>query len=285
MVRIMSTTGANGAGNGGGGAFWGSLTHSATAVFAPVNIAVAGVGAHALARQDNSVAFQQGAVQKAGIGGHGGSGDAAFGGGQSFVAMEGRHYVDGVKAHHYPFGPDAGFATGGNEAGVGGTGSFYGVITHQTFAVYSPINIAISAAGSAATAVQTNDVAFHQGAVQIAGVGGDGGNGDTAAGGDILSHGAGALGSGAVSTGGNHAGGGGDGSAFGSLFDMDVAVYAPINIAISGVHASATALQFNDVLFDQGSIQIAGIGGDGGHGNSSFGGHLLQLLEDFHILA
>lgn len=283
MVRIVSTSGGNSAGNGGDGVFWGSLTHTATAVFAPVNIAVAGAGSHVLARQQNAVDFQQGGVQKAGLGGHGGSDNFAGGGAQSFLAMQGRHFADGVEAHHYPFGPDAGFATGGNTAGLGGVGSFYGTMIHQSFAIYSPINIAISAGGASATAIQTNDAAFHQGAVQVAGVGGAGGNGDVAQGGAIWGHGA--SGAATASTGGDHAGNGGDGFAFGSLFDMDVAVYAPINIAISGAHASAVAFQLNDVAFDQGSTQIAGVGGDAGHANSALGGHILQLLDDLHMLA
>jgi hypothetical protein len=274
MGRINSTTGGQSAGNGGDGSFWGSLTHSTTAVFTPVNIAVAGAGSHASAQQTNSVTFHQGAVQMAGIGGHGGSGNTAFGGGHAYVAMEGRHYVDGVTAHHYPFGPDGGVATGASSAGLGGAGSFYGSVTHQAVAVYSPINIAISNGGSSASAVQTNDVSFHQDAIQIAGIGGDGGNGNMSAGGGVLSH-----------SGAAHAGDGGGGYAFGSLFDMDVAVYAPINIAISGVHASATAQQVNDVLFDQGSIQIAGIGGDGGQGNASFLHQMFQFLDDSLILS
>jgi hypothetical protein len=40
------------------------------------------------------------------------------------------------------------------------------------------------------------------------------------------------------------------------------------------------------VHFDQSATQIAGIGGDGGHGNAAFGGDLaMHLLADQHLLS
>ena len=53
-----------------------------------------------------------------------------------------------------------------------------------------------------------------------------------------------------------------------------MAIYAPINIAVAGYNSTAEAHQTNNVQFDQSAIQIAGIGGDGGHGNTAFGGDL-----------
>jgi hypothetical protein len=40
------------------------------------------------------------------------------------------------------------------------------------------------------------------------------------------------------------------------------------------------------VHFDQSSVQIAGIGGDGGNGNMALGGDLAaHLLSDLHLVA
>jgi len=81
------------------------------------------------------------------------------------------------------------------------------------------------------------------------------------------------------------AGNGGNGNFSGSLVDINVAIYAPINIAIAGVNSTAEAQQTNNVQFDQGAIQIAGIGGDGGHGNAALGGDLvMHMLADAHLL-
>ena len=118
----------------------------------------------------------------------------------------------------------------------------------------------------------------------MAGVGGHGGNGNAAIGGDaglasILS----LIGSDAIATGGNSAGNGGDGHFAGSLVDLSIAIYAPINIAVAGPNSTADAHQTNNVAFDQSAIQIAGIGGDGGHGNAALGGDLaMHLLGDIH---
>jgi hypothetical protein len=178
-------------------------------------------------------------------------------------------------------------ASGDNHAGNGGDGYAYGGIVHATFAFYFPINIAVAGYNSTANAEQTNNVVFDQSAFQMAGVGGDGGNGNQAVGGtaDIFSSIFDLIGSDAIATGHNGAGNGGNGHFSGSMVDIDVAIYAPINIAIAGYNSTAEAYQSNDVHFDQATIQMAGIGGDGGHGNAAFGGDLaMQLLSDLQLL-
>jgi hypothetical protein len=141
---------------------------------------------------------------------------------------------------------------------------------------------------SSAHADQSNNVEFDQSAFQMAGVGGNGGNGNAAIGGDaggLLSL-LGLTGSDVIATGGNGAGSGGDGHFAGSLVDLSIAIYAPINIAVAGVNSTADAQQTNNVQFDQGAIQIAGIGGDGGHGNAALGGDFaMHMLADAHLLA
>ncbi len=88
-----------------------------------------------------------------------------------------------------------------------------------------------------------------QGATQIAGVGGSGGGfhvpSDT------------------VVTGSQTDGAGGGGTAVGSLVDVNVAYYEPMNIAVSA-GGSAEAQQIDHFLLDQHTVQLGGIGGDGG---------------------
>jgi hypothetical protein len=282
-------TGDNSAGNGGNGYFSGAIVHAPVAVFDPVNIAVAGFDGSADAQQSNTVQFHQGATQIAGVGGNGGSGNLAMGGGAS---------VSGTAAPFHPIwsghasdqgsiGSEA-IVSGDNHAGNGGDGSFYGSLVHTSVALYDPVNIAVAGYNSSAHADQSNNVEFDQSAFQIAGVGGNGGSGNAAIGGDaggLLSL-LGLTGSDVIATGGNGAGSGGDGHFAGSLVDLSIAIYAPINIAVAGVNSTADAQQTNNVQFDQGAIQIAGIGGDGGHGNAALGGDFaMHMLADAHLLA
>src|SRR2546429_223499 len=271
-------TGDNSAGNGGNGHFSGALVHAPVAAFDPINIAMAGFHGTADAHQSNTVQFLQGASQAAGGGGHGGNDNAASGGGGSVLAA-------GAPEHHQIY-----FhlnASGGNHAGDGGDGYFYGGIVHASFALYDPINIAVAGYNSSAHADQTNNVIFDQSAFQMAGIGGNGGNGNAAIGGDTGFHSAilGLIGSDVIATGGNSAGSGGDGHFAGSLIDLNIAIYAPINIAVAGPNSTADAHQTNNVQFDQSAVQIAGVGGDGGHGNTAFGGDFaMHLLADHHLL-
>jgi hypothetical protein len=88
-----------------------------------------------------------------------------------------------------------------------------------------------------------------------------------------------------IATGGNSAGDGGNGHFSGSLVDVNIAIYAPINIAVAAYNSTAAADQINTAHFDQSAIQIAGIGGDGGHHNLALGGDIMmQLLADPHLL-
>jgi hypothetical protein len=282
-------TGDNSAGNGGDGHFSGALVHAPVAVYDPINIAVAGFHGTADAHQSNTVQFFQGAFQAAGGGGHGGDGNAAIGGGVSFFgAGASDHSILGAgHASDHSWINSNQVASGGNHAGDGGDGYFYGSIVHTSFALYDPINIAVAGYNSSAHADQTNNVAFDQAAFQMAGIGGNGGSGNVAIGGSTGAYSSmlGLIGSDVIATGGNSAGSGGDGHFTGSLIDLNIAIYAPINIAVAGPNSTADAHQTNNVQFDQSAIQIAGIGGDGGHGNAAFGGDFaMHLLADHHLL-
>jgi hypothetical protein len=178
--------------------------------------------------------------------------------------------------------------SGDNQAGSGGDGYFYGSLVHTSVALYDPINIALAGSNSSAHADQSNNVVFDQSAFQMAGVGGNGGSGNAAIGGNAgLSSLLGLIGSDAIATGGNSAGHGGDGHFAGSMVDLNIAIFAPINIAVAaGSNSTADAHQTNNVEFDQSATQIAGIGGDGGHGNAAIGGDLaMHLLGDLHLLS
>ena len=171
--------------------------------------------------------------------------------------------------------------SGANEAGNGGNGYSYGGIIHASFILYQPINIAVAIGyGSSAHAEQTNDVHIDQSAVQIAGVGGNGGNGNVASGGNVDSSSSGAD---VIATGGNSAGNGGDGSFFGSLVNAPVVIYHPINIAIARGGGTAEATQSNTVEIDQSTVQIAGVGGNGGNGNAASGGNVTAAWRYLRI--
>jgi hypothetical protein len=280
-------TGDNSAGNGGDGTFFGAMVHAPVAIYNPVNIAVAGYNSSAHADQTNDVVFDQSAFQMAGVGGAGGNGNAAIGGDVS-VSGTGHGAIggSGLASDHGGIGSDV-IASGDNHAGNGGEGYAYGGVVHATFAFYYPVNIAVAGYNSSAHADQTNNVVFDQSAVQMAGVGGDGGNGNAATGGsaDIFSSLFELIGSDVIATGNTSAGNGGNGHFAGSMVDIDVAIYAPVNIAVAGYNSTAEAHQTNNVVFDQSTIQMAGIGGDGGHGNAAFGGDFaMHLLSDLHLL-
>jgi hypothetical protein len=267
-------------GDGGDGYFEGAMAHAPVAIFHPVNVALAGFHGAADAHQSNAVQFHQGAFQFAG-GGGGGNGDSNAASGGAGTTAPGHAAVgSSLASNQGPIGFDA-LLSGNNHAGNGGDGYFYGSLVHSSVTLYDPINIAVAGDNSTSYADQSNNVQFDQTAFQMAGVGGPGGSGDAALGGDLL----GLIGSDVIATGGNGAGTGGDGHFAGSLLDLKIAIYAPINIAVAGPNSTADAHQTNNVEFDQGAIQIAGIGGDGGHGNAALGGDAAtHLLSDLHLL-
>jgi hypothetical protein len=178
--------------------------------------------------------------------------------------------------------------TDGGVAGNGGHGTFIGAMVDSDVAIYIPLNIAINAYGGKATATQSNVVTFSHHAGHMAGSGGGGGDGNTGANSSAaslgnVSHAGETPQSGHVGLSSflhpdtassfgsaGYAGNGGDGIFLGAMLDVDVAVYAPINIAI-GFGGNVTATQYNSVVFNQGAIQVAGIGGQGGNSNSAAG--------------
>jgi hypothetical protein len=271
--------GDNNAGNGGDGHFSGMLVDAPVVIYDPINIAVAGFGGTAHASQSNTVEIDQSAIQIAGVGGNGGNGNAAVGGNLSTLGSgsgSGNGGNHGEPIH-----------TGDSHAGNGGDGYFYGGLVHASFALYDPVNIAVAGYNSNAYASQINNVDLNQSSYQAAGVGGNGGNGNAAGGGSGgIASAAFWGGSDAIATGANGAGNGGSGHASGTLIDVSVAIYAPINIAIAGPHSTAEADQTNNVHFDQSAVQIAGVGGNGGHGNVALGGDFaMHLLSDLHLTA
>ncbi|EIM27236.1 hypothetical protein [Microvirga lotononidis] len=228
-----------GAGNGGHGTFIGAMVDKDVAVYTPINIAIGAYGGEATATQSNSVVFHQGAFQTGGLGGHGGSGNTAGGGGAAVVDGSGHGSVtDHSTASNH--GSDAAplsllhpelasLTQVAGHGGNGGDGTFLGAMLDMDVAIYAPINIAIGF-GSTVTATQSNSVVFDQGATQIAGIGGKGGSGNDAGGDSSIWS---LLHMDTVSIGGT-AGHGGNGTFAGVMNDNDVAVYTPINIAISG---------------------------------------------------
>ena len=271
----MIATGGESAGNGGGGHFFGSLVDAPVVIYHPINIAIASAGGTAEATQSNTVEIDQSAIQIAGVGGNGGNGNAASGGNVSTLGSTSGSTNGGIEP--------ALIHSGGSQAGNGGDGYSYGGLIHASFAVYSPVNIAVAGYGSSAHAYQANNVHLDQSSFQMAGVGGNGGDGNAATGGDVFSVLRGS--SDAIATGSNGAGNGGSGHFSGNMIDVSVAIYAPINIAIAGPHSTADAYQINNVLVDQSVVQLAGIGGHGGHGNLALGGDVaMHLLSDLHLL-
>jgi hypothetical protein len=271
----MIATGGDSAGNGGNGYFLGSLVDAPVVIYHPINIAMASAGGTAEATQSNTVEIDQSAIQIAGVGGNGGNGNAASGGnlstlGSASGASNGG--IDSALTH-----------SGGSQAGNGGDAYSYGGLIHASFALYSPVNIAVAGSDSSAHAYQANNVHLDQFSFQMAGVGGNGGDGNAVTGGDVLSGLRG--GSDVIATGASGAGNGGSGHFSGNIIDVSVAIYAPINIAIAGPHSTADADQINNVLFDQSVVQLAGIGGHGGHGNLALGGDVaMHLSSDLHLL-
>lgn len=225
------------AGSGGDGISMGTISAAPTAMFTPSNAAIAGPYAAVEAHQTNDALMFQHATEMAGLGGDGGDGNMA-------VSDGGGHA----------------------NAGSGGNGYFIGGMTSTDVGVFAPVNTAVAVGhGSQALSDQTNNAYFGQGATQVAGMGGGGGDHNFAgSGGGSADHGT-AL----IFNGDAYAGHGGNGYFLGSMVDVNVAIFSPINIAIGAAGGAAEAHQTNNVDFEQGGIQIAGIGGNGGGFNLS----------------
>src|ERR1700745_105334 len=107
--------------------------------------------------------------------------------------MDFRHMSDAIHLSHTglgtPASPSIEIDTGGNSAGTGGDGYFFGSLVNAPVVIYMPINIAIAGYNSTADAHQTNDVSVDQSVTQIAGIGGDGGNGNVSIGGSVTASG------------------------------------------------------------------------------------------------
>lgn len=235
-LDVASGPSYNSAGSGGDGISEGVIGSNASAIFMPSNAAIAGPHSGAYAFQGNDALINQHPTEIAGIGGNGGSGNVAIGGGD-----------------------------GANHAGTGGDGLFYGGLVSSEVALFAPVNTAVAAGpGAAAHSEQSNNALFLQGATQIGGIGGSGGDHNVASHGPSMS-----PGTGLTFTGDNYAGHGGDGFFVGSMVDVSVAIFSPINVAVGAAGGSAEAHQTNNAIFDQGTMQIAGIGGNGGGFNMS----------------
>ncbi|MGY4451791.1 hypothetical protein ACVWZR_006451 [Bradyrhizobium sp. i1.3.1] len=117
-------SGANTAGNGGDGYFYGSIIHASLLIYQPINISVSlGYGSVALANQSNNLNVDQSAFQMAGVGGHGGNDNIASGGSVSTSLGAGV------------------IASGDNGAGNGGSGYFSGAIVDAPVVIYHPRSI------------------------------------------------------------------------------------------------------------------------------------------------
>ena len=237
-LDVSSGPNYNSAGSGGDGISDGVIDSNALAVFVPSNAAITGPHSSADAFQGNDALINQHPTEMAGIGGNGGSGNVAIGGGGDV-----------------------------NHTGTGGNGLFFGGLVSSDVAVFAPVNTAVAAGpGAEAHAVQSNNALFLQGATQMGGIGGSGGDHNVAIHDPTVS-----PGTAVTFTGDNYAGHGGNGVFVGSMVDVNVAIFSPINIAVGAAGGSAEAHQTNNAIFDQGTMQIAGIGGNGGGFNMSSG--------------
>src|SRR6267154_60764 len=111
--------------------------------------------------------------------------------------------------------------TGGNGAGNGGNGYFDGSLIDSSYAAFEPLNMAQAGAHATASAHQTNIGIFDQAATQIAGIGGDGG----------------------------------DGHFSGTPVHTPVAVFDPVNIAGAAYHGIDDGHQSNTPQLHQGDSQ------------------------------
>lgn len=207
----IDTSGGN-AGNGGDGKNWGDQNDNDTAVFKSDNYAY---GAHIKANVGDTVdAYAKwdadgGNGKGIGKGGYGGDGTGGYGGkggyggdggkgGDSGYGGHGGKEAYGLKAGYggYGEGGDGGHGGKGGYGGYGGYGEGgdggkgYGI--GKGGWASSNGDQSIETGGNTAhvkaptTAIQKNFAYFDQGAHQIAGIGGDGGDGNSADGGPVV---------------------------------------------------------------------------------------------------
>lgn len=163
LPLFLLHTGDKSAGSGRNSSFAGNLLNDSNATFKPLSLAEAGANATADAHQTDTAFFHQTASQITGAGGDGGSQNAALGG------------SIGV---HGSVGSDV-IASGGN----GGDCHFAGAGVDATAATYNSVDGPVAGYHATASANQTNTVHFDQAVIQIAGVGGQGRNGNATIGG------------------------------------------------------------------------------------------------------
>jgi len=113
-----------------------------------------------------------------------------------------RHLSDGIHLlsdHHWhgattpswpsvDSSPHPVIETGGNSAGNGGDGYFFGSLVNAPVVIYMPINIAIAGYSSVGDAFHANHVHLDPSTIAMAALRGDGDHGNPAVGGDIASH-------------------------------------------------------------------------------------------------
>jgi hypothetical protein len=160
--------------------------------------------------------------------------------------------------------------TGDKSAGNGRNGSFARNLLNDSKATFKPLNLAEAGAHATADAHPTDTAFFHQTASQITGARGHGVSQNAALGRSIGVHGS--IGSDVIASGGNGARNGSDSHFAGVGVDATAAIDNPVDGAVAGYHATASANQTNTVHFDQAVIQIAGVGEQGGNGNAAIGG-------------
>ena len=178
---------------------------------------------------------------------------ASASGGQTNHAL-----VDQQSAELAGIGGNGGLTFGSNlHGGNGGNGTFAGALVSADVGVFAPVNTAVAADPARMRRLADQQRGLPAGPTQLAGAGGN-------AGATYVDHSTGTAGTTVILNGDLHGGSGGNGTFVGTLTDINVAIYSPVNIAVAGAGGTAHATQDNNVLMSQGATQIAGIGGAGG---------------------
>jgi hypothetical protein len=161
--------------------------------------------------------------------------------------------------------------TGHQYVGNGGNGSYHGDIVNTPSLCFNPCNSSEGSDHSCNVKTdQDNCLRVDQHQSVSAGIGGNGGNGNTAQGGDVKSVSYGAsdgIASHSIDTGHQYVGNGGNGSFEGNIINAPQFSFSPSNSS-----NNAPADQHNYVQADQHQSVCAGIGGNGGDCNTAKGG-------------